>query len=128
MKMADGARIAERVRGRREALGMSRPELATKAKVDASYLSRLESGKGGGSIPELFRVASVLGMRMDDILNATPDQDLHVHAQSRLATGDRITVVIDRIIDKRADRPQMRTTIDHMLEAIASLEEPSGET
>lgn len=121
-------KLGGRIRGLREARGWTRPQLAEKAGVDLSYISRLERDQGGTSIPQLLRVAQALGAKLDDILAATPDQDLHAHVQARLPNGDPLVMVLDRIIDLRAERPDLRRTVEHLLRAILALEAQQDET
>ena len=119
--MVEPQTLANRVRGYREARGLTRPQLATAADVNPSYLSRLERGKGGGSIFELFKVAQALGVTLEDMLAEKPDADVRLHVQSRLPSGEKVAIVIDRILDTRANRPTLQPAIDHMLDAIAEL-------
>lgn len=60
--------IGLRIKRRRKELGMNQPDLAKKADVSVSYLSRLESGKvPDPSFRKVVRLASNLDCRISDI-------------------------------------------------------------
>jgi transcriptional regulator with XRE-family HTH domain len=57
------------IKERREGLGLTREELAKKAKVTTAYVSMLEAGKRKNpSLPVLQRLAKALGVPMTELL------------------------------------------------------------
>lgn len=59
-------KVKDEVRNRRVLKRMSQQELAEKAKVDRSYLSRIETGDAKPSLAVLERIASALGCSLKD--------------------------------------------------------------
>jgi ribosome-binding protein aMBF1 (putative translation factor) len=53
----------------REKRGLSQRALAAAANVGASYLAEIESGRKPGSAAAILRVAHVLGVQMEDLMN-----------------------------------------------------------
>jgi transcriptional regulator with XRE-family HTH domain len=51
--------VGERIRARREALGLSQAELAARAGIDISTFSKLENGRSGDRGPTLSRLYQV---------------------------------------------------------------------
>jgi transcriptional regulator with XRE-family HTH domain len=66
--------VGARLRAQRQARGLTLEELAARAGMSASTLSRLESGKRQASLELLLPVTRQLGLRIDDLLPAqVPD-------------------------------------------------------
>ncbi len=61
--------ISARVRGLREAAGISIEELASKVSIAASQVEMIEQGKVAPSIATLVRIARALGTRLGTILD-----------------------------------------------------------
>lgn len=70
--------LAATVRGRRQDLGLTQGELATRAGVSRPWLSELEGGKATAEIGLVLRVVEALGLRMElrapDIADAAPER------------------------------------------------------
>ncbi|WP_084076695.1 helix-turn-helix domain-containing protein [Demequina sp. NBRC 110057] len=66
--MDDLAQVGPRLRAARQARGWTLDELATRANVSASTLSRLESGKRQATLELLVPLTRRLGIRVDDLL------------------------------------------------------------
>jgi transcriptional regulator with XRE-family HTH domain len=64
--------FAERLREIRSARGMTQRDLATKAEVTFSYISRLEAGGAAPGIDLLERLAQALGIEVVELLPSTP--------------------------------------------------------
>ncbi|PZR54404.1 XRE family transcriptional regulator [Xylanimonas oleitrophica] len=64
--------IGPRLRAARHARGWTLGELASRAGMSASTLSRLESGKRQASLELLLPLTRQLGVRIDDLLPADP--------------------------------------------------------
>ena len=64
------ASLGRRVREVREQRGMARKVLAQSADVSERYLATLEDGEGNASVILLRRVATALGIRLTDLLDA----------------------------------------------------------
>jgi transcriptional regulator with XRE-family HTH domain len=66
--------IGPRLRAIRRERGLTLGELAARAQISASTLSRLESGKRQASLELLLPLTRHLGVRIDDLISAeTPD-------------------------------------------------------
>ncbi len=59
--------LGKRVRSERIRAGLSVKELAENAEVSASYIYAIESGTRGTHIEKLNRIASALGMTLQDL-------------------------------------------------------------
>jgi transcriptional regulator with XRE-family HTH domain len=62
-------------------------EVATRADIDVSTLSRLESGKRRLALDQLPRLASALSVSTDELLRAPEADDPRVRGASRTANG-----------------------------------------
>ena len=61
--------IGKMLKERREGLGLTREQLAKKAKVTTAYVSMLEAGKRKNpSLPVLRRLAKELGVPLTELL------------------------------------------------------------
>lgn len=60
--------IGQRVRKYRKAYGLSQEELAEKVNISTTHLSHIETGNTKLSLPALVELASVLEVRVDDLL------------------------------------------------------------
>lgn len=61
------------LRVRREHRSLSQSALATRARLDNTYLSQLESGRKSGSIAVLRRLANALSVEVDELI--PPDRN-----------------------------------------------------
>ncbi|SFL90908.1 helix-turn-helix domain-containing protein [Pelosinus propionicus] len=59
----------KRIRALREMQGITQLELAEKAGIDNSLVSRIENGQSEGSIQSLKKIATVLGVTVAELLN-----------------------------------------------------------
>jgi transcriptional regulator with XRE-family HTH domain len=74
MPAAELTQVGPRLRAARQAHGWSLDELAARAGMSSSTLSRLESGKRQASLELLVPLTRQLGLRVDDLLvDAPPD-------------------------------------------------------
>jgi XRE family aerobic/anaerobic benzoate catabolism transcriptional regulator len=62
-------RLSERVRAARKTAGIPRRELSERSGVSPRYLAQLESGEGNISVLLLERVATALGLKIEDFLS-----------------------------------------------------------
>lgn len=83
------ARVRRRLRELRGRLGMTLEDVASRAGVDVSTLSRLESGKRRLALDHLPRLAAALSVSTDDLLAPPEVADPRVRAPSH--TRDLIT-------------------------------------
>ncbi len=60
--------VGSRVRKNRMNIGMSRKMLAKKSGVSERYLAQLESGQGNISILLLRKVATAIGVKLDELM------------------------------------------------------------
>lgn len=60
--------LGDRVRAKREALGLTQYEVAMKAGMRPEGVSRIETGKSPASLVSLHKIAPVLGTTIDELL------------------------------------------------------------
>jgi transcriptional regulator with XRE-family HTH domain len=80
-------RVRRRLRELRTQRGMTLDEVATKADIDVSTLSRLESGKRRLALDHLPRLASALSVSTDELLRAPEADDPRVKGSSHTTNG-----------------------------------------
>ncbi len=81
------ARVRRRLRELRSEQGLTLQQVAERAKVDVSTLSRLESGKRRIALDHLPALAAALGVTADDLLGPTPARDPRVRRTPRTVDG-----------------------------------------
>jgi DNA-binding Xre family transcriptional regulator len=84
------ARVRRRLRELRIQQGLTLQQVAERAHVDVSTLSRLESGKRKISLDHLPALADALGVTADDLLDAGHTVDPRVHGKP--IRRDRLTM------------------------------------
>ncbi|MBK1649551.1 helix-turn-helix domain-containing protein [Rhabdochromatium marinum] len=62
------ARLAKNTRMLRAAAGLDQKQLADKAKISKSYISKIECGRGNVTIEILEKVAKALGVGPDKLI------------------------------------------------------------
>ncbi len=75
-------RVRRRLRELRGRLGLTLGDVAARAGIDVSTLSRLESGKRRLALDHLPRLAAALSVSTDELLGAPPAVDPRVRAPS----------------------------------------------
>jgi transcriptional regulator with XRE-family HTH domain len=75
------ARVRRRLRELRAEQGLTLQQVAERANIDVSTLSRLESGKRRLALDHLPGLAAALGVTADDLLGSAPAPDPRVRAQ-----------------------------------------------
>jgi transcriptional regulator with XRE-family HTH domain len=65
--------FGEHLRGLREAAGLSRPELARRARVPAGTLRSWEGDRGFPGLPALLRLAGALGVPVERFAQGVED-------------------------------------------------------
>src|SRR5918998_5544874 len=75
------ARVRERLRALRLAQRLSLEEVASRAGLTASAVSRLESGARRLALEHLPRLAAALGVPVDELLATHPPPDPRVHTK-----------------------------------------------
>ncbi len=75
-------RVRRRLRELRGRLGLTLEDVASRAGIDVSTLSRLESGKRRLALDHLPRLAAALSVSADELLGAPPAADPRVRAAS----------------------------------------------
>ena len=81
------ARARRRLRELRTERGLTLQQVADRASIDVSTLSRLEAGKRRLALDHVPALARALGVSTDELLAARPDQDPRVRAEPRVADG-----------------------------------------
>ncbi|TCN29601.1 helix-turn-helix protein [Kribbella orskensis] len=69
-----GGDLGRRVRRRRGALGLTREELAARARMDPGYLARVEHAPVAMTAGALIRLADALDTTVSDLLGAIPER------------------------------------------------------
>jgi transcriptional regulator with XRE-family HTH domain len=69
-----GGDLARRVRRRRAALGLSREEVADRARMDPTYIDRIENAPVALTGGDLIRLAAALDTTISDLLGAQPER------------------------------------------------------
>lgn len=80
-------RVRRRLRELRTQRGLTLEEVATRADIDVSTLSRLESGKRRLALDHLPRLASALSVTTDDLMRAPEANDPRVRGASHTRDG-----------------------------------------
>lgn len=84
-------RVRRRLRELRTERGLTLREVAERASIDVSTLSRLEAGKRRLALDHLPALAAGLGVSADELLGSAPPHDPRVRERPR--TSDGITVL-----------------------------------
>lgn len=80
-------RVRRRLRELRSEQGLTLQQVAERARLDVSTLSRLESGKRRLALDHIPALAAALGVRADDLLGTPPPQDPRVRSKPRRYDG-----------------------------------------
>lgn len=80
-------RVRRRLRALRAQQGLTLEDVATRARIDVSTLSRLESGKRRLALDHLPRLAEALSVSTDELLRAPEHPDPRVRGASHTAHG-----------------------------------------
>jgi transcriptional regulator with XRE-family HTH domain len=81
------ARVRERLRALRQEQGLTLQQVAERAHLDVSTLSRLEGGKRRLALDHIPALADALGVSADELLRSTPRPDPRVRARPRRHDG-----------------------------------------
>jgi transcriptional regulator with XRE-family HTH domain len=84
------ARVRRRLRELRTQRGLTLAQVATRASIDLSTLSRLESGKRRLALDHIPVLAEALGVSTDELIGSVPPPDPRVRRRPR--TFDGMTV------------------------------------
>ncbi len=76
-------RVRRRLRALRAERGLTLQQVAERANIDVSTLSRLEAGKRRLALDHLQPLAAALGVTADDLLGARPAEDPRVRGEAR---------------------------------------------
>jgi transcriptional regulator with XRE-family HTH domain len=80
-------RVRRRLRELRSLQGLTLQQVADRASIDISTLSRLEAGKRRLALDHIPALAAALGVSADDLLGAAPPQDPRVRGKPRRVGG-----------------------------------------
>ena len=81
------ARVRRRLRELRTERGLTLEEVAGRASIDVSTLSRIETGKRRLALDHIPRLASALGVSADELLGSPPRQDPRVRSRPQRRHG-----------------------------------------
>ncbi len=90
--------VRTRLRSLRTTLGLSLDDLAARANLSPSTLSRVETGKRTLSLDILLAVATALGVDIDALLDMRSDEDVVIRPQPS-CSGGRTTWMLSRATD-----------------------------
>ncbi len=96
--------IGEQIRQARESVKLTQEQFAEKIEVSPQYISDLERGIVGISIPTLKRACVALGVLSDQILFGTPTKDRLMSLERRCCnlTPDEFDILLD-IVENFSD-------------------------
>ena len=80
-------RVRRRLRELRTSQGLTLHQVAERASLDVSTLSRLEAGKRRLALDHLPALAAALGVSADELVGSPPPQDPRVRAKPRTYDG-----------------------------------------
>jgi len=81
------ARVRRRLRELRTEQGLTLQQVAERASIDLSTLSRLESGKRRLALDHIPGLSAALGVSADELLASRPTQDPRIRIRSRKCDG-----------------------------------------
>lgn len=81
------ARVRRRLRELRTERGLTLQQVAERASIDLSTLSRLESGKRRLALDHIPALSTALGVSADELLASAPPQDPRVRGEPRRCDG-----------------------------------------
>jgi len=81
------ARVRRRLKELRTERGLTLEQVAGRASIDVSTLSRLESGKRRLALDHISGLAAALGVSADELLGSPPRQDPRVRGRRRSHQG-----------------------------------------
>jgi len=81
------ARVRRRLRELRTERGLTLAQVAERASIDLSTLSRLEAGKRRLALDHIPALSAALGVSADQLLGSAPPQDPRVRGQPRTYDG-----------------------------------------
>jgi transcriptional regulator with XRE-family HTH domain len=84
---ATDARVRRRLRELRTERGLTLRQVAERAHLDVSTLSRLETGKRRLALDHVPALAAALGVTADDLLGVAPPPDPRVRGEPRTSDG-----------------------------------------
>ena len=90
------SRVRQRLRSLRREQGLTLQEVAERANLDLSTLSRLEAGKRRLALDHIPALAEALGVSADDLLRTAPPPDPRVRARPRSHDGLTIWPLTNR--------------------------------
>jgi len=104
VKKEINVQIGEQVRAAREAAKLTQENLAERIDVSTQYVSDLERGVVGVSIPTLKRICFALGVTSDQILFAAqPENDITAIADKCKSLSKEQFTLLTRIIENYID-------------------------
>jgi transcriptional regulator with XRE-family HTH domain len=102
--------FAERLRGTRQARGMTQRDLADKSHVTVTYISRLEAGSSAPGIDTLDQLARALQVSVVDLLPMTP-------AERPEAQRERVRGLFETVVGRAG--PETLTMLETFLARLA---------
>jgi transcriptional regulator with XRE-family HTH domain len=81
------ARVRRRLRELRGERGLTLQQVADRASIDVSTLSRLEAGKRRLALDHIPALAAALGVSADELLGSSPPEDPRIRSRPRTHQG-----------------------------------------
>ena len=102
LKELNKKEMGARVRARRDALGMSREDLAKKLSVTAKTIANIEYGEKGVTLKNLYKLKQVLGVSIDYLMEG--DSRFMDSEDKRKMISENILSSLSVCSDKELDR------------------------
>lgn len=109
LKELNKKEMGARVRARRDALGMSREELAKKLSVTAKTIANIEYGEKGVTLKNLYKLKQVLGVSIDYLMDG---DDIFIDTEDkRKMLSENILSSLSVCSEKELDRIEKVTRL-----------------
>src|ERR1051326_3531975 len=120
--------LAQAVRAHRESRGLSLGNLAEKAGISKTSLSKIESGLGNPSLEVLCRIAQALNVPIGTLFGEDAQPSLQVirHDEGQVVTSDSGLVIRSLFVDGRNQRTEVYEMVSPSGVAYPSLAHAPG--
>ncbi len=109
LKELNKKEMGSRIRSRREALGMSREELAKKLSVTGKTIANIEYGEKGVTLKNLYKLKQVLGVSIDYLMEG--DSSFMDSEDKRKMISENILSSLSVCSEKELDRIEKVTRL-----------------
>lgn len=109
LKELNKKEMGGRIRARREALGMSREDLAKKLSVTGKTIANIEYGEKGVTLKNLYKLKQVLGVSIDYLMEG--DNNFMDSEDKRKMISENILSSLSVCSEKELDRIEKVTRL-----------------